>query len=311
MGTWKVIGSTNRWPRVVNLWEMDGWEHWAETLERQFLPAQDRTRRWRRGGRRRPNGAAAASIAFSSRPRTARRCEALQRGGSPRLGLRAHDRAAARPASATPTSPPSARRLTPLLAARGLALMGAYAVPMRTDEAVLLWAAPDFRHLCRLYAERERDAELRHGRAGVDRLAAERRDDVAGAVAGLLLPSGVPQRRRGALTRRRSCRGTGRPGQPYERDGEMGPRGRPDSRVRRAFTRRAQERMKPAAGGLAAGLGGGGGRKRYGALAPIACGGGIRVSLPARIDGRPASPFKVFLSAGQIPLAPGAKSPVN
>ncbi|GIW41986.1 MAG: hypothetical protein KatS3mg076_2563 [Candidatus Binatia bacterium] len=24
-GSWKVVGSTNRWPRVVNLWEMDGW----------------------------------------------------------------------------------------------------------------------------------------------------------------------------------------------------------------------------------------------------------------------------------------------
>src|SRR5258706_5608520 len=38
VGTWRVIGSTNRWPRVVNLWEMDDWDHWAETLERQFLP---------------------------------------------------------------------------------------------------------------------------------------------------------------------------------------------------------------------------------------------------------------------------------
>ena len=59
MGTWKVIGSTNRWPRVVNLWEMDGWGQWAETLERQFLPGKVDTAlapwwakatEWRSGG---------------------------------------------------------------------------------------------------------------------------------------------------------------------------------------------------------------------------------------------------------------------
>jgi len=38
--------------------------------------------------------------------------------------------------------------------------MGAYAVPMRSDEAVILWAAPDFRLLCGLYADRHRDRDL-------------------------------------------------------------------------------------------------------------------------------------------------------
>src|SRR5262245_40383026 len=58
-GCWKVIGSTNRWPRVVNLWEMDSWAHWAGSLERQFLPQKiDRelapwwakATEWRSGG---------------------------------------------------------------------------------------------------------------------------------------------------------------------------------------------------------------------------------------------------------------------
>jgi hypothetical protein len=65
--------------------------------------------------------------------------------------------------------------LAPVLAARGLTLMGAYAVPMRTDEAILLWAAPDFDHLCRLYADRHDDADLQHWSAcvGTWRQAAE------------------------------------------------------------------------------------------------------------------------------------------
>ena len=59
MGTWKVIGSTHRWPAVVNLWEMEGWEHWADTLERQFLPEKKdahlapwwaKATQWRSGG---------------------------------------------------------------------------------------------------------------------------------------------------------------------------------------------------------------------------------------------------------------------
>src|SRR5215472_1579558 len=59
MGCWKVIGSTNRWPRVVNLWEMDGWSQWAESLERQFIPEKkdphlapwwSAATKWRSGG---------------------------------------------------------------------------------------------------------------------------------------------------------------------------------------------------------------------------------------------------------------------
>jgi hypothetical protein len=50
--------------------------------------------------------------------------------------------------------------LVPLLEARGLSLMGSYAAAMRPDEVVLLWAAPDFRHLTALCARRTSDAEL-------------------------------------------------------------------------------------------------------------------------------------------------------
>src|SRR5690348_17201465 len=32
VGTWQQSGSTGDWPRVVNLWEMSGWDGWAEIL---------------------------------------------------------------------------------------------------------------------------------------------------------------------------------------------------------------------------------------------------------------------------------------
>ena len=31
-GTWQVVGMTGRWPQVVNLWEIDGWEGWRRSL---------------------------------------------------------------------------------------------------------------------------------------------------------------------------------------------------------------------------------------------------------------------------------------
>jgi hypothetical protein len=31
-GTWQVVGMTGRWPQVVNLWEIDGWEGWKRSL---------------------------------------------------------------------------------------------------------------------------------------------------------------------------------------------------------------------------------------------------------------------------------------
>src|SRR5207249_967994 len=36
VGTWQQSGSTGDWPRVVNFWEMDGWEGWGQLLEHQY-----------------------------------------------------------------------------------------------------------------------------------------------------------------------------------------------------------------------------------------------------------------------------------
>ena len=159
MGTWKVIGSTNRWPRVVNLWEMDGWEHWAETLERQFLPGKvdaalapwwAKAVEWRSGGFDR---------ILVPGPGSPTRDE-LRAGG-----LRAW--VCVQTIARTPAGMAGAylaaatESLRGLLAARDCTLMGAYASTMRSDEVVILWAAPDFRHLCRLTAGWDADAELR------------------------------------------------------------------------------------------------------------------------------------------------------
>jgi hypothetical protein len=159
MGTWKVIGSTNRWPGVVNLWEMDGWAQWAETLERQFLPHKvdaalapwwAKATEWRSGGFDRILEPAAYSPSRRD----------LQASGL-RAWVCVHTIVKLRPGRRAAYLDAVGEFLRPALAAQGLTLMGAYRVPMRDDEALVLWAAPDFRHLCLLYEQRHDHDALR------------------------------------------------------------------------------------------------------------------------------------------------------
>jgi len=163
MGTWKVIGSTSRWPRVVNLWEMDDWHHWAATLERQFLPEKkdphlapwwSAATKWRSGGFDRilePTGYSPTR-------------DELQRAGL-KAGVCAHTIVRLEPGTRGQYLAAVGATLRPALEARGLILMGAYAVPMRSDEAVLLWAAPNFPLLCTIYSSRQDDPVLQQWRA--------------------------------------------------------------------------------------------------------------------------------------------------
>jgi hypothetical protein len=149
MGTWKVIGSTNRWPRVVNLWEMDGWEHWAGALERQFLPEKiDRdlapwwakATEWRSGGFDR---------ILEPAPCSPTRADLLARGL--RSWACTHTIVRVKPGCREQYLAAVGADLRDELERRGFTLFGAYAAPMRSDEAVVIWAAPDFRALCGLY----------------------------------------------------------------------------------------------------------------------------------------------------------------
>jgi hypothetical protein len=149
MGTWKVIGSTHRWPRVVNLWEMDDWQHWAATLERQFLPEKiDRdlapwwakATEWRSGGFDR---------ILVPTPYSPTRAEHVSRGL--RAWVCSQTITRLQPGKREEYLASVGAELAPEVQRRGIALFGAFAVPMRSDEAVTIFAAPDFRSLCALY----------------------------------------------------------------------------------------------------------------------------------------------------------------
>jgi len=165
VGTWKVIGSTNRWPRVVNLWEMGGWDEWAESLERQHFPEKKdaalapwwaTATQWRSGGFDRILEPSSYTPALGQ----------LKARGF-RAWVCVHSIVRITPGKSDEYLAAVGDTLRPLLEARGLTLIGAYTVPMRSDEAVVLWAAPDFRLLCDVYGSRRRDPELHRWRAAV------------------------------------------------------------------------------------------------------------------------------------------------
>lgn len=152
VGTWKVIGSTNRWPRVVNLWEMDGWAAWAESLERQHLPEKKdpalapwwaKATAWRSGGFDR---------ILEPAPYSPTVAELRRRAFKAWVCVHSIIRVATGQRGAFLNA--AGDRLRTLLESEGLLLMGAYSVPMVSDEVILLAAAPDFRLLCSLHERR-------------------------------------------------------------------------------------------------------------------------------------------------------------
>ena len=158
MGSWQVVGSTNRWPRVVNLWEMDGWDHWAESLERQFLPEKrdpqlapwwKQAAQWRSGGFDRVLEPTAYSPTRDQ----------LRRSGL-KAWVCAHTIVRLLPGLRDKYLEGVGETLRPLLQIRGVQLLGAYATPMRSDEALVIWAAPDFRELCAVYADLRNNSAL-------------------------------------------------------------------------------------------------------------------------------------------------------
>jgi hypothetical protein len=42
-GTWQVVGMTGRWPQVVNMWTIDGWEGWRRSLVAANLKRHENT----------------------------------------------------------------------------------------------------------------------------------------------------------------------------------------------------------------------------------------------------------------------------
>ena len=73
-GVWATVGSTGRWPEVVNLWELDGWDGLAANFAHEFSAGRTQDpslAEW--WAQSRPTSAPAGSTASSCPNRGARR----------------------------------------------------------------------------------------------------------------------------------------------------------------------------------------------------------------------------------------------
>ncbi len=151
-GTWSVMGSTGRWPQVVNVWELlDGWQGWRRLCERTNLRREgnvalstwwDEAYRHRTGGHDRLLAAAPAS------PTPA---ELAAVHGS----VFVHELTQVRPGAGPDYLAAVAEGWSPVAAEHGHRLVGLWEVLLGDTEVCTLWATDLDGHIALMRATRE------------------------------------------------------------------------------------------------------------------------------------------------------------
>ena len=144
LGVWATLGSTGRWPEVVNMWELDGWDGLAANFAHETGGGRDQDpslAEW---------WAAAASLRRGGVDRIVvptswtRSVEELTADGV-RGDVYAHELVRVPPGRSIELLDAVADGGVPAVTALGIELVGAYSVAMADDsEALLLWAIPDW-----------------------------------------------------------------------------------------------------------------------------------------------------------------------
>ena len=160
VGTWQQSGSTGSWPTVINVWEMRGWDHWAEILQRQYTRAsgqEPKLKRWWTEATKYRSGG--FDRILEPAPFSPTRQELLDR--RVRGGAVIQEVATVKPGRAEKYLDAVQARWRPIATAHGLTLAGAYRTAMRDTEAVLLWCVPDVATFTRHLATFARDRAVR------------------------------------------------------------------------------------------------------------------------------------------------------
>jgi len=143
-GVWSTIGSTGRWPEVVNMWELDGWDGLAANFAHETAGGRDQDpslAEW---------WAAAAALRRGGLDRIlvpdadSRGIEDLCADGV-RGELYAHEIVSVPPGRATSFLELVRTQGEDAYEAEGLELVGAFRTALRADdECVLLWSCPSW-----------------------------------------------------------------------------------------------------------------------------------------------------------------------
>jgi hypothetical protein len=144
LGVWATVGSTGRWPEVVNMWELDGWDGLVANFEHELAAGRDQdpslAEWWAVAASLRRGGIDRIVVA---EPGT-RSVEELVRDGV-RGELYAHELVAV-PPGRIGTYLAALRDVgRPAVESLGLEMLGAYRVAMVNEsECVVIWSIPSW-----------------------------------------------------------------------------------------------------------------------------------------------------------------------
>jgi hypothetical protein len=144
LGVWAAIGSTGRWPEVVNMWEHDSWDGLAASLGHETSGGRDQdpslAEWWAAAASLRRGGVDRIVVPTAS----TRTVDQLVADGV-RGEVYAHELFTVPPGTSAELLDAVEREGRDAVGALGLLPVGAYSVAMADDsEALLLWAIPDW-----------------------------------------------------------------------------------------------------------------------------------------------------------------------
>lgn len=157
-GTWEVVGTTGRWPQVVNLWEIvDGWQGWERLTHRTNVAKSSNAElaEW-------------WDAAHKSRTGGLDRLLVSGRGGPDPMAMSAvapgevavHEITEVRPGAGPAYLEALVAHWAPVAASHGVRLVGAFEVLMTDTEVVTFWTASLSDHTRLLRAGVEGDAAI-------------------------------------------------------------------------------------------------------------------------------------------------------
>ena len=138
LGTWEVVGTTGRWPQVVNLWEIDGWDGWVRLAQRTNVDkaANEQLAGWWDEAYQRRTGG------FDRLMRGATGCptkaELVAAGVSGSWFV--HELSEVRPGAGADYLAATRAQRAPAMAERGVALVGLYDSVLTDTEVCTVWA---------------------------------------------------------------------------------------------------------------------------------------------------------------------------
>ena len=162
VGTWYTMGSTGRWPQVINLWEcVDGWAGWRRLMEQTNL---GRTRNpkleewWRIALEVRTGGFDRLMVGAAGCPSLAD-----LRSDGVRASVFVHELSRCRPGAAREYLAAVREEWLPVLADHNHSLIGLYEVLLTDTEVMTIWACDPEAH-CELMQATVDGADDRIGR---------------------------------------------------------------------------------------------------------------------------------------------------